>query len=95
MEQKAMINQGLNERIFDTFVTQLGFNLHTSKKLGLLAIKIFDCLIITSHHTTEFSSNQIMLTKSGTSYKSKTGQSKTVCLLDYSHGAAQYKRKLK
>ena len=42
--------------------------------------KVFDCLIITSHHTTEqntqLSSNQIMLTKSGTSYKNKTGQIK-------------------
>ena len=25
----------INERIYDTFVTQLGFNLPTSKKLGL------------------------------------------------------------
>jgi hypothetical protein len=46
--------------------------------------KIFDCLIITSHHTTELSSNQIMLTKSGTGYKNKTDQLKMVCLLDYS-----------
>ena len=81
-----MINQGLNERIFDTFVTQLGFNLHTSKKLGLLAIKIFDCLIITSHHTTEFSSNQMVLTKSETSegsfnnYMEKRGGGGKKCL---------------
>ena len=44
---------------------------------------IFDCLIITEQNT-QLSSNQIMLTKSGTSYKNKTGKLKMVCLLDYS-----------
>ena len=45
-----MINQGLNERIFDTFVTQLGFNLPTYNKSGLnVHLRLFNCLIIQSN----------------------------------------------
>ena len=61
MEQKALTT----ERIYDTFVTQLGFNLPTINQdldgsiLDYLTAWLFNRIL--RHHTTELSSNQTIL----------------------------------